>query len=173
MADAVDVDAFHNGSFGGIFFGYDYVWNAQLSGADGHGKGTSNGTDEAVERELSDHQMLFAFLEDSHGAEDAHGHWEIETGTFFANVGWSQVDGDGLGGVAEARVEEGTFDSFAALADRCIGHANSDEIAGGAALSHVYLDVDEVGIDSVDCSAAGAVKGHVVEEWKKPEEFLT
>lgn len=117
--------------------------------------------------------MFFAFFEDPHRAENTHGHGEIETCALFADVGWCQVDCDGSGWVAEAGVEESALDSFAALADRCVGHANGDEIAGGATLSHIYLNVDQVGIDSVNSSAAGAVKGHVLEMWLKREEFLT
>ncbi len=45
-------------------------------------------------------------------------------------------------GPPEARIDEGGFDAFAALANRYVGHAHHDEVARRAGRVHVGFDIE-------------------------------
>ena len=60
-------------------------------------------------------------------AEDAERHRQVEARAFLANVGGSQVDGDGGGGNVVAAVLQGSANALAALPYRCVGQTDGGE----------------------------------------------
>ena len=111
---------------------------------------------------LADHHVLFHGTERAHGAQNGHGHGQIETGAFLADIGRGKVDGDGFGRIAEAGVEQRRFNALAAFFYRGVRHANGDEIALGASRIHIDLDVNDVRIDSLNGGAKSAKQSHTV-----------
>ena len=160
VADAVDVDAFDHGGLGGVFGGNDQIGDALFARADRDGERAAHRADGAIEGKLADEDVLIEGLHGAHGAQDAHGHGQIEAGAFLAHVGRGEVDGDALVGVAEAGVDERALDALAAFADGDVGHADHYGVARVAGCEHVDFDIDQVSIDAVNGGAAGLEQRH-------------
>ena len=77
MTDGVDVHAFSDCGFGGVF-GRDYkVLNPLLAGASSDGEGAANRAYAAVEGEFARKEMLVCAMDTPHRTEDAKGHREV------------------------------------------------------------------------------------------------
>jgi hypothetical protein len=85
--------------------------------------------------------------------EQPERHGQIKRGSFLADVSGSEVDGYRLlRGKIEAAIPERRADALAALLYGKVRQADDVEIALEA-WANVYLDLDEVGVDSKDRSA--------------------
>jgi site-specific DNA recombinase len=160
MAHRKDVDAFDDGSLGGIFRRKQQVRDAVGARAHGHRERAAYGTDGAVEREFSYQQMTVETFYGAHCAEDSHRHREIETGSLFADVSGSQIDRYGLAGPTKAGVDQRRLDTFAALPNRRVGHTDSNEIARRAELVQIDFDINQVSINAENRSAEGLEQRH-------------
>ncbi len=72
----------------------------------------------------------------------------------FGQIGGGEVHGDAAGRHREAHGGEGGADPFAGLGDRLVGKAH--EIEGGQARDDGALDLDEAGLDALECHRVGA-----------------
>jgi hypothetical protein len=80
---------------------------------------------------------------------------QIESGTFLTQIGGSEINGDALAvGKFKATIAKSGFDPLTAFLDGVVKKADDVEVlhATGA---NVYLDLDEVGVDTVDGGADG------------------
>ena len=96
----------------------------------------------------------------AHGAQDAHGHGQVEARAFLAYIGGGEIDGDALVGIAEARIDEGALDALAAFADGHVGHADHHGIPRVAGCEHVDFDIDQVSINAINRGTAGFEQRH-------------
>ncbi len=92
-------------------------------------------------------------------ADDAECHGQVESGTFFLDVGGREIDGDVRGGNVVAAVLEGCADPVAALAHSGVGKADSVEVVlialdAGA----VDFHLNNVGVDAVDGGAESLIE---------------
>jgi hypothetical protein len=132
-----------------------------MSRANGDGQDTSYSTQRPDERQLSRKQEILACRYTAHGSEDSHGHRQIESRTFFADVGGSQIDRYGFVGISEPGVDQRALDSLPAFANGSVGHTHGHEVPRGPAGVHIHFDVDQVGIDTEYGRTSSAKKGHV------------
>jgi len=148
--DAVNIDAFDYRRFGGILRGKDHVGDAVSARAHRHRKGAAHRPDGAIEREFTQHNVAVQALDDAHGAEDAHGHREVESGPFLADVGRREIDRDALGRIAKSGVDQGGLDALPAFANCDVRHSDHDRVACRTRREHVYFDIDQVCIDAIN-----------------------
>src|SRR6185437_3763447 len=91
------------------------------------------------------------------GAENAHGHRQVEAGAFFLQVGGSKID-DNLGGrnIVAAILQRGE-DSLATFAHCRIRQADGHEVVFFAQhAAGIDFYIDEVGVNSINSSAESA-----------------
>src|ERR1700687_1047576 len=95
-AHGADVQASDHGRFFGVGFGDYHAGNFSSAGFDSNGERATDAAHPAVKREFSDEEAIrhFFFGEAPVRTDDAEGHGQVESGTFFLNVGGSEVDGD-------------------------------------------------------------------------------
>ncbi len=163
-AHGVDIQAGDHGGFFGVGFGNDHAGNFSSAGLNGNGESAADAAHAAVEGEFSDKNAVGnIFLgETAIGSDNAEGHGKVESGTFFLDVGGSEVDGDMRGRDVVAAVFQRGADAVAALADGGVGQADRVEVVlialdAGA----VHLDLDDVGIDAVNGGAESFVEHEV------------
>jgi len=160
-AHGVDIDACDHGCFLGVGFGDNHAGNFSSAGLDGNGEGTADATHTAVKRELSDEKAIRHFLlgEAAVGSNDAERHGQVESQTFFLDVGGGEVDGDMRGRDVVPAVFQRGADAVTALAHGGVGQANGVEVVlialdAGA----VDFHLNDVGIDAVDGGAESFVE---------------
>ena len=144
-----------HGGLAGVGFGDDEVLDAAFAGGQGSRKGSPDGTDTTIEGELAEKDVGVQHLaeEGALAAQEAEGHGKVKRGAFLAYVGGGQIDRNCLKRrVIEAAIAQGGLDAFAAFADGVIGQAHYVEDACLAG-SYVYLNLDEVGVNSKDGGA--------------------
>jgi hypothetical protein len=163
-AHGVDVQAGDHGGLFGVGFGDDHAGNLSSAGLDGDGESAANTADAAVEGKLADEKAIGNFFlgEPAVGSDDAEGHGQVESGTFFLDVGGGEVDGDVRGRDVVAAILQRGADAVAALADGGVGQADGVEVVlialdAGA----VDFHLNNVGIDAVDGGAESFVE-HLV-----------
>ena len=160
-AHGIDVDASDHGSFFGVGFGDNHARDFSPASLDGDGERTADSADAAVEGKLPDEDAITDILlgEATVGADDTEGHRQVESGSFFLNVGGSEIDGDMRGRNVVSAVFEGGANAVAALADGGVGEADGVEVIlitldAGA----VDLHLNNVGVDAVDRGAESFVE---------------
>ena len=122
------------------------------------GQHARNRTQASVEPQLA-HQQEAAQIVDAQraiSAENADGNGQIEPGAFLLQVGGRQVDGDVRGRNQVAGVLDGGAHAVAALPHRRVGQPHGVKmILVGHNATVIDFHVDQVGINTVDCSAEG------------------
>ena len=155
----VDVDAVDDGGLASVGGGDDEVLDASSACGNGDGQHAADGAEGAIESELADEDEVADVFdgEAAVGTDDADGDGEVEAGAFLFEVGGGEVDGDTRGGKIEAGILDSGSDAVAGFADGGVGEANGGEggVVAGLNAGEVDFDVDEVGINAVDCGAAG------------------
>src|ERR1700686_2594514 len=146
-AHGVDVQAPDHGRFFGVGFRDDHAGNFSSAGFDSNGEGATDAAHAAVKREFSDEKAIrhFFLSKASVGSDDAEGHGQVESGTFFLDVGGRDV---------VAAVLQRGADAVAAFAHSCVRQADGVEvvlIALDARAVDFYLN--NIGIDAVNCCA--------------------
>ncbi len=152
----IDVDALDHGGLGGVGGGKNQVGDALFAGHDGHRQHSRHGADAAVQAQFAHQQKLAQVggFQRAIRAQNADGDGQIEARAFLFDVGGRQVDGDVRGRNQVAGVLDGRADAVAALAHRGVGQAHGVEVilvADHATI--VHLDINEVGVDSVNSRA--------------------
>ena len=145
----------HHRRFTGIRRGNHELFYTFVAGGQRRRKGSAHGSHAAVERKLSEENVIVEVFpkECALAAEDAERHRQVETGTFFANVGRGEIDGHGLvRGKLEAAIAQRGFDALAALFDGRIGQAYDVELTG-LPRAYIGLDLDQVRVDAKHCGA--------------------
>jgi hypothetical protein len=130
--------------------------NAFFAGHDRHRQHTRHGAHAAVQAQFAHQQKAAQVVgvQRAIRAQDADGDGQIEARAFLLQVGRRQVDGDVRGRNQVAGVLDGRADAVAALAHGGVRQADGVEdvlFRNHAAI--VHLDIDEVGVDSVDSRA--------------------
>ncbi len=139
----------HHRRLSGVLRRHDQVGDSLFARANGHGKSAAHRPDGAIERKLAHQQMVVQARYRAHRAQNAERHRQIEPRALFAHVRRGEIDGDGFVGVPEPGIDQRALDALAALANRRVGHAYSDEIARRARLVHVDFNIDQMSIDAV------------------------
>ncbi len=142
MAQTVDANAFGDCRFRCVFDGQQYISNSAASGANGHRKCPANGTQTSIQRKLTYDHVIVTSANGSHSAQDGGGHGQVKTRALFANIGGRQVHGYGFTRVAKTRVKECRFDTFTALFDGGVGHADGYEISIVTSGIHIHFNVN-------------------------------
>src|SRR5271157_4212790 len=156
-----DVDALDDGGFGGVGSGQNQVGNAFFAGHNGHRQHSRNRAHAAVKAQFADQEKAAQVGRGqcAISAQDADGDGQIEAGAFLFQVGGGQVDGDVGGRYQVTGVLNGGADAVAALAHRGVGQADGVEVVlVGDNAAVVHLDIDEVGVNSVNSRAVSLEK---------------
>lgn len=155
MPHTVYVHPLHHRRLGRILERDHQVANALVAGANRHGERPANGPHRSIERQFAGDNMLVERAHQPHRAQDAERYRKIEPAALLAHAGRRQVDGDGLIGITETRVEHGRLDALAAFAHRDIGHSHHARIGRAAKSVQIDLDLDQMRVDAVNGSRAG------------------
>ncbi len=92
-------------------------------------------------------------------AEDADGDGQVEARALFLQIGWGEIDGGECWRNQVAGVLDGGANAIAAFADGGVGQANGMKVIFvGDDATVIDLDVNEIGIDSVDSCTEGLEK---------------
>ncbi len=141
-ANGVDGELLHDGGLGDVVGGDDQPRALRLSGGEGDGQHTGDGTHGAVEGELAHGQELVHVVAGDllGGGEDGEGDGEVEGGSLFADVRGGEVDGDAMGGKGEVGVADGRPDALARLLDGEVGKPDDGEARQAGTDVHLRLD---------------------------------
>src|ERR1700678_1808145 len=108
-ADGKYVHPLNDRSLCRITLGNDKIGDTTRTSSDRNGQHTRNRAQRAIEPELADQQVLCQVLrlQRTVSAENADGDGQVETRSFFLEIGRSQIDGDLRGWNVEAGVLDG------------------------------------------------------------------
>jgi hypothetical protein len=124
-AHRIDVNSGQHGGFACIEFRYDQGRDLAGTGFDSDGQRAANASDIAIERQFPDEKAIrnFFLIQAAVSSNDSKRHRQIETRTFFADVGRREIDCDmGKRNVVAAILERGA-DSVAAFSNGGVGQA--------------------------------------------------
>src|SRR5271163_4527741 len=95
-ADGKYVYPLNNGCLRRITFGNDKIGDTTRTRSDRNGQHTGNRAQRAIEPELADQQVLRQVLQLQRtvSTENSDGDGQVETRSFFLEIGRSQIDGD-------------------------------------------------------------------------------
>src|SRR5215468_4384209 len=89
--------------------------------------------------------------DDLFGDENADRDGQIETGTFFLDIGWCQVDGDFLGGKMKSRILQRRANPIAALTYCRIRQSHDRKL--WKATGDIDFHVDHMGVEADERNA--------------------
>jgi hypothetical protein len=158
---AAHVEALYHGGFGHVGLRQEHTAVPGRPRREGHGERTANRTQISLEADLSeDHLVPEQFLwQLTAGHQNAQRDGQVERGTVFPDVGWSQVDGDSPKREAEPRVCQGGTDPFPPFLHCPVGEADSGERR--QTIGDVHFDVYRIGVDTQDGGGPDSSK-HVI-----------
>src|SRR5579863_4912297 len=160
-ADGVDFDASDHGGFLGVGFGNDHAGDFASPGFEGDGEGAADAANASVQREFTDKKAVGDFFlgQAAVGTDDAEGHGQVESGTFFLDVSGGEIDGDLRGWDVVAAIFQRGADAVTALPDGGVGQADGVEmVLVGLDAGAVDLDLNDVGVDAVDGGAESLIE---------------
>ncbi len=104
-------------------------------GGDGGGQRARDRVDRAVEREFADDDEALDLLrrQDAHGNEQAERDGQVVMAALLGEIGGGEIDGDALGGQAEAYCLKRRADPLAAFGDRLVAETHHGETDNAAA----------------------------------------
>ena len=127
--DGVNLNAFDHGGFASVDFGHNQAFHFRPTSLDRDRQSATHSAHASVERKLAHKQRVgdLLFIQTAISAEDAERHGQVEAGTFFADVGRRQIDGDLGGWNIVAAIFQRRAYPVAAFADGRIGQARPCE----------------------------------------------
>ena len=156
-----DADAFDDGSFAGIRFRHDYIFDAAVARGQCCGKRAANRAHASIKGKLAEKNIVIQnFAEKcALAAEQPERNGKIERRAFLAHVRRRQIHGDGkMPRKIEAAILERGARAFAAFLHGNVRQTDDIEIARLAG-ADVHFDFDEVGVDAIH-SGAECLKEH-------------
>lgn len=166
VAQTVDTDSLGYGCFGGVFDRNQEIANAATSGADCDGKRSTDWAQAAIQGKFAHDHIVVSVADGTHCTQNGCGHRQVKARAFFADVRRREIDRHRFAGVAEAGVEQGRLDTFAALLDSGVGHSDCDKVAIVTAGVHVDLNVDKACVNALNNRAVGAKQCHGTLVWE-------
>src|SRR5581483_7457707 len=128
---------------------------------DGDRQCAAHATDPTVEGQFTHEKTVtnLLLIEPSVSPQDAESHRQVETRTFFADIGGSQVDRDLSGRDIVATILERRTNTVAALAHRRVGKPNRVKVIFvHSDAGNVHFHFNDVGIDAVHGGAQGFIE---------------
>lgn len=150
--DGVGGDSVHERSFLGGDGRQEDAAFAELFGEAGEGEGAAHGSRGTGETEFAGDQVVVD-LRGLHligGEQDAEGDGQVVERAFFAQVAGGEVDGRAGARDFESAVAQCGDDAVVGFFDGGVGQADKDELRV-AALAGVDLNVNQLGIDALQC----------------------
>lgn len=124
-------------------------------GHDGDVDGTINAAEIPVESEFSDDESFAEGLgcDLAGDGEDGDCDGEVESGAFFADIGWGEITDEKAVGEGESGVSDSGSDTLGRFLDGFVGESDDEE----SGLSAAEIDFDNYweGVDSVKSGGVG------------------
>src|SRR5207248_6300537 len=137
--------------FPGVKLGNDKTGNFPAASGDSNGQGAAHAADSTIQGQLTDEDIIRNFFpgQAAISAENAEGHWKIETGAFFFYVGGSKIDDDVGGRDIVSAVLEGGANALVTLTHGGIRETDCHKLIFKCLnAGNVNLDLHHVGINS-------------------------
>jgi hypothetical protein len=125
--EAEYVDSLYYSHLPRVCFGNSQRFQAKLARGERRGECTTDRAYASVKRQLAEEHALVQLLAEkvAHATDESQGHRKIESRSFFANVGRSEIDRNALAmRKLEAAIAERELDALTAFLDGIVREAN-------------------------------------------------